>query len=428
AVYALERSQVSGGTTNDTIPYQRTATASAYTVDYVAKTAAVTSAGHDIVAGSAVVTGISQAATISAISCLGLTVTVTATGHGVAIGDNVTIQGVSPTAYNGTYVVTNVSGNTFQYIVPAQIASSGSGATMKAYNAMLETSNVVSSVASGTFTVSLPKLWTDSVNAPVTGTMVVSQSIDYTVSNPNVRPIVTQSFEIDNGIADVLMYNHGYTQGRYITIKNCTNPAVNGSWRITNVISGSEFQFEVPALVNTATTTVTGDFEYVSHQYDYGFSSKQVLEVSFGSSFANQTASFLLYYFRDADGIQTFLDSPDNKVLCGDYLARGFNLHLLDVSVTSYNGPAASSTTIQSAVEGYLSSMSPGDTLVLSDLIQALGTAGISNIKTPVDVKYTRYTRDLTPAVSGTVVDYLDPQDKTNVFLLRSVSTSTENV
>ncbi|HET8689741.1 MAG TPA: hypothetical protein VFM18_24305, partial [Methanosarcina sp.] len=47
AVYALERSQVSGGTTNDTIPYQRTATASAYTVDYVAKTAAVTSAGHD---------------------------------------------------------------------------------------------------------------------------------------------------------------------------------------------------------------------------------------------------------------------------------------------------------------------------------------------------------------------------------------------
>ena len=427
-VYLLARSEASGGDDEDTIPFDTRATSSAYAVNYAGRQVTVTSAGHGLGLGPITVSGLEQSTVISSIYCTGLTVRVTAAGHGASVGSNVTVSGVSPAAYNGTFSVSAVSGNEVQYQVTAQIQSVGTGATMRLSNADLADGASVASFTSSDFAVSLPAMWPNGAQSIVSGTVTASVNVPFTVRNPYVRPLANREIVLENGIATVLSYNHGYTLGRRITVKNCTNASVNGSWRITAVPSGSEFQFDVPALRNVASVTVLGDLEYVDHRHDYGFSARQVLEVDFGQAYANQTASFELSTFRDVEGIQTFLESPANRVLCGDYLARGFNLHLLDVEVISYNGPAASTALIQGTLEAYLTAMQPGDTLVISDLIRTLGEAGITNIRTPIGVKYTRYTRDLTPAETGTIGDYLDPEDKTNLFLLRSVSSSAENV
>jgi hypothetical protein len=72
--------------------------------------------------------------------------------------------------------------------------------------------------------------------------------------------------------------------------------------------------------------------------------------------------------------------------------------------------------------------MNPGDTLILSDLMAQLSLAGITNIKTPLGVAYTHYTRDLIPATTGMITDYLDPADRTNIFILNTVTTNNQTV
>lgn len=427
-VYNLSRSLASGGDEEDTIPVNISALSVAYTVNYAAKTILVNRAAHGLPVGPVAVEGLQQSCAISAISCTGVTVTVTAAGHGATVGSSVKVSGVTPEAYNGTYVVSAVSGNQVQFLVHTAIQSIGTGTAMKLYNESIASGSTISAKTADTFTLSLPKLWTNDTLAPAMGAITASVSTAFTVTNPYMRPRVNRSIKVENGKATVYSYNHGYTLGRRITVVNSPNASVNGTWRISATPTGNEFQFEIPSLTGTALVETTGDLDYVDQRYDYGFSAKQVLEVDFGPTQANKTASFELSLFRDVEGIQQYLESPDNRVLCGDYLVRGFNLYLLDVEVVTYNGTAVSMATIQSALEKFTTAMKPGSVLVLSEMVRALGEAGVTNIQTPIGVKYTRYTRDLTPAESGTITDYLDPDDKTSVFVLRSVSSITEAV
>ena len=56
----------------------------------------------------------------------GLTVNnalVTSLAHGFANGDTVVIQGANQTAYNGSYVIANVTTNTFAVTVPTTATS-----------------------------------------------------------------------------------------------------------------------------------------------------------------------------------------------------------------------------------------------------------------------------------------------------------------
>lgn len=427
-VYKVARSEASGGNEEDTIPLSRSVTSSTYSINATSRRVTISSIGHGFSTGPATIQGLEQHCSIGAISCTGLTVTATAPGHGATVGSLVTVSGVTPAAYNGTYTVTAVSGNQVQFQTPSSIQSIGSGMNMRLGNGSLAEDATITATNSLAFEVYLPYMWTNGTLAVVSGTATASVSVPFTLRNPYTRPLSNRSIRIENGLATVLSYNHGYSLGRRITILNSSTSSVNGSWRITAVPSGNEIQFEIPALKSTALVETTGDLEYVDQRYDYGFSSRQVLEVDFGPAQANKTASFELSLFRDVESLQAYLESPDNRVLCGDYLARGFNLHLLDIEVVTYNGPAASTATIQSKLEAFLAAMAPGEVLVISEMVLALGEEGITNIRTPIGVKYTRYTRDLTAPETGEIVDYLDPNDKTNIFLIRSVSSSAETV
>jgi hypothetical protein len=205
------------------------------------------------------------------------------------------------------------------------------------------------------------------------------------------------------------------------------NSGYNGTFLVTNVLNLDQLQFTVPTGLPTDTGTSIVCSSIIPWN-DYGFSSRQNLIISFGPIYANSTASFQISYFDTVDSVDTYLSQSSNRVLCGDLLARGFNLYLIDVGVTAYNGTSPNSSAITTAVQTYLKTLGPGSIFIMSDLMSQLSASGITNIQTPVSVTYTKYTRDLITPVTGTITDYLDPNDTTNIFLLNAVTTNNASV
>jgi hypothetical protein len=68
-------------------------------------------------------------ATISNVQSTGTTFVITATAHGFAVGDTVTVAAVSNTTGNGTFVITAKTTNTFTYAAVAAVANASDTGT-----------------------------------------------------------------------------------------------------------------------------------------------------------------------------------------------------------------------------------------------------------------------------------------------------------
>lgn len=421
-VYALRRSEISGGSEEDTIPFQATVEYSSVEVHPEDSTIVVAANAHGLTVGDEVqLSGLEQSLPISAISCSGVTVTVTSEGHGLESGTPVMITGVAPITYNGEYVVTVVDEDTLTYTVPANIPEAGSGADMRMTNPRIIGTFPVSVAFPSSFTISVPTLWTE---AETTGEAIITHDIKYEVTNPYEQSQSILSLTCEGTTVTVTLPNHGQIPNRYVTISGATPEAYNGRWLISEVLNGNQFTYIVPEEIEEdATGTLT--CRSVIPWYDYGFSARQTYRISFGLNYANKTASFEISYFAYIDSIQAYLENELNRVLCADLLARGFNFHMLDIEVVGYGGIGPSAGVVQQIAQEYLSSLEPGAPFLMSDFVAALERGGITGIRTPPDVTYTKYTRDLGEPQTGTIVDYLDPNDRTNVFLLGNVTTSS---
>lgn len=425
AIYDFSRSTVSGGSNNDTIPYYASVVISSSTVNAAAGNIAVSATNHGLTNATTVtVSGVTQTIAIQSISCSGITVSVQANSHGLTTGTSVTVQGVTPAEYNGTYSINVVDANNFTYFVSFNIASAGSGSTMQISNPSLAGNFSINVVGANNFNILMPGLW---VNGVTTNNLMVQYPVTYTVTNSYNQNQSIQQISCSGTTVTVTIANHGITANRYVTISGVTPNDYNGTWLVTSLLNKDQFQFIVPANIATAGSG-TMICTSVIPWNDYGFSPRQKLTLNFGVNYANQTASFNISYFDSVDSIQTYLEDAATRVLCGDYLARGFNLYLLDVTVTAYNGVAPSSQTVTDSINKYLKSLKPGDTFVMSEITAQLSNDGVTNIKTPIQITYKKYTRDLIPVVSGTITDYLDPNDRTNIFVLNSVTTNNANI
>lgn len=425
AVYAFDRSSVTGGTSDDTIPVNATLATTSTTINAASHVLEVSATDHGLTTGTAVnVSGITQTIAIQSISCSAITVTVVAANHGLTTGTSVTIQNVTPTQYNGTYTITVVDANTFNYIVSFNIQSAGSGTSMSMTNPSIAGSFPITVLNANAFNVAIPALWTNSTNVV---TPTITYTVTYTVTNKYNQQQAITAMTCSGTTVTVTIPNHGITANRYVTITESADAGYNGTWLVSTVLSKDQFQFTVPAtLSNDAGANAI--CSSIIPWYDYGFSSRQDLVIGFGSAYANSTASFQISYFDTVDSVQSYLENSTNRVLCGDLLARGFNFYLLDVGVTAYNGTSPDAATITTSVNTYLDAMSPGDILIVSDLMAQLATDGITNIQTPVSLTYTKYTRDLITPETGTITDYLDPDDRTNIFILNTVTTNNQTV
>lgn len=423
-VIELSRSSVSGGDLDDTIPVTIPVTFSSYSVNRDTKSLSVSLTSNTVSNNSQVfISGLEQYEVASSISCTGLTVSAKLYyGHDIKAGDTIQVSGVTPASYNGEFIVSYVSATEVFYTTKTQISGPGSG-VIRIKNVQAFDKPSVDRVDGNIAVVSLPYLWGSSLSV-VSGTLEMTQYVDYSVSNPYCRSPQLVNVYISNGTAHVLCFNHGISVGRRVLIEGYRLPDLDGYWKVDEVISGSEFTVDVSSIALPDSPTSSAYITYVENSKDFGFSMEQRLDIDFGSAYANKTASFELMYFRDASNIQDYLSSPDKRVVCGNYLARGFNITLLDIDIVSYGTSAFDTSAIQNATESYLSSLSPGSTFVLSDLVSSLYKNSITNIRTPVGVKYSRYTRDLTTPESGVIIDYLDPLDRTNIFLLRNVTST----
>lgn len=420
-IYSFSRSSITGGSAEDTIPVTQTVTYSSDTVDQVNGVIHVSSTAHGLANGtSIVVTGLTQSQPIVSISCSGITVTMTCTAHGLTTGVSANIMGVTPSQYDGTYVLTVVDANTLQYTVPANISTAGSGTSMTINNVDIPgITELITVIGPNAFDIPFTKVWT--IGA-VAGTLVVTYNTPYTVSLPNQRQQTIQSISCVGTVVTATLALHGQVANRYVTISGATPTTYNGQWLISSIVNENQFTYNVPANIATAGTG-TIICTSVTPWLDTGFSNRQAYTLSFGASNAYKTASFETNYFQNIASIQTYLSSDTARILSCDPLARGFNFYVLDITVSGLV-MIPSSGTVQSVSQSYLSGLVPGQVFTMSDLISALETAGITGIQTPPLVQYTKYTRDLITPVTGTITDHLDPNDKTNVFLLGNVTTN----
>lgn len=427
SIYSFSRSQVSGGSSNDTIPFYATISSTNTTIAANLGVVHVSAAQHGLSTGQTVmVSGLTQRLPITSITCSGITVTVVSTAHGLSTGNSVTISGVTPTTYNGTYPVTVIDANTFTYFVAFNIASAGTGSSMLAVNPSLSGNFSVNVTSANAFDVVMPGLWT-SGSVTTTNNIVIQYAVPFTFKNKYTQSQLITTMTCTGTTVTVTIANHGITANRYVTITGAATAAFNGTWLVTNALNKDQFQFTVPSNI-AGSAGLNSVCTSVIPWNDYGFSSRQDLVISFGSLYANQTVSFTINYFDNVDSVQSYLENSTNRVLCGDLLARGFNFYLLDFTVTAYNGTTPDATVITDTIKTFLGAMNPGDTFIVSNLMASLNTAGITNIKTPIGINFTKYTRDLITPVTGSISDYLDPSDRTNIFILNTVTTNNQTV
>lgn len=320
---------------------------------------------------------------ITSITSSGTLTTVTApTPHGYSNGQLVTISGASPGVYNGTFSVTVTSSTVFTYVLPSTTTS------------------------------------------PATGTILSGIPLTFTLTNANLLTVTPTSISRVGSVVSGTYANHGLMIGDRVQISGASQTDYNGVFLVSAITSKDIFTYTLAVGVTPATpATGTLVLKYVDRYNDVGFSERQTLTASFGSTYANKTVSFILHFHQNLDGIQAYLSNSSRRVICADMLARGFNITLLDLTITAYNGPSPDASLANSTIIAYLKTLFAGQPFVMSDLLSQLYAAGIQTIQTPVTVAYTKYWNDMQGTTSGTIVDTLNPKDSTNVFMVNTVTT-----
>lgn len=346
SVYNLFRSQISGGSEEDTIP--------------VLKNLPITS-----------------------ITSSGNLATVTCINHGLKTGDQITVIGATPTGYNIVSTATVTGIDTFTYPIVGPLTS------------------------------------------PATGTLTVNVSMPYTVSNTHWVSATPTSITRSGTTATVTYPNHGLMVRERFKILGASQSAYNGTFKIDEIVNRDSFTFTVSG---SPATPASGSLvlKFVDRQNEVGFSDRQSLTIDFGIANANKTASFNIAYHQNQDGIQTYLHDKSNRVICADLLSRGFNLTLLDIVITAYNGPVPDAVLANDVSIAYLAGLHPGEPFVMSDLLSKLYAANIKTIQTPLGITYTKYWNDLFDTTSGTILDVLTPDDSLNIFVVNSITTTNQ--
>lgn len=434
-VFNIARSQVSGGNSQDSIPFQNNVTVGFTSVGVTPNLTTgvalytLTAPSHPFTVGDSLyISGFSQTRPIYSINCSGITATGTSTSHGYVVGDVITVAGVIPVDYNGTYQVTAVTASTFSYVMLANVALPGN---CTAATVELNTINGTQIVT--TTTLNSVSFSSRNPNTLTTGTGSVTSPVKYFVRNPNTETRPIASVGRDQLTHDVLigLPKHGYVAGRRVVLSGFTPSGYNGGWVIKSVTNQDNFVVSVPsmALNTTVITTNIPQCTSVIPTQDTGFSTRQSLVIDFGAAYAYRTASFNMQSFLYLDSIQSFLDNANTRVICGDYLARGFNLFALDFAISSYLPGGLNQGLVASSINTYVASLLPGDPFVVTELIAVMRASGVIDIKLPITVGYRRFTRELDYYLYsdiGVITDVLDPNDRTTLFMVNSINVASE--
>lgn len=307
--------------------------------------------------------------------------TLTALSHGAVPGSKVAISDAVPSGYNGSHVVTVVNDDVLTFPVDSALAAT----------------------ASGSIKASLP--------------------VKFSITYPSYRQVEAAASCVGKTVT-VTSESHGVMLGNYVEILGGTPSWYNGWFKVTSATENS-FTLENPNGVTGAALGVVY-VKLVNPSEDFFLSPRQVTKVSFGPAYASKTVSFEVKGFFGMDSLQEYLVDGSRRVLSSDTLARHYNSYLLDIEVVGYNGPAPSSATCYDVSKSYVDSLAPGEPFIMADLISRFNAAGVGTIQTPVKVSYRFVNKYLATGIAGVILDTLDPEDRTSVFVIDSLVTSNK--
>jgi hypothetical protein len=196
-----------------------------------------------------------------------LPVTATVTGHGYNNGDIVHISGVSASEYNGTFVISGVTTNTFQYnpattptaspniasAVVAKTTTSATATTSAAHSFSIGDQVVISGVSPSTWNNSGAAYTITNTNSPTNTTFsfsTASQLAPATTGGTATGPSTTAT--ATTSVA------HGFPNNSKVRISGATPSGYNGVFTISNS-SGTTFQYTVSSNLANATGTITAN-------------------------------------------------------------------------------------------------------------------------------------------------------------------------
>jgi len=203
-------------------------------------------------------------ATVNA-SCAGTTATVTfSNGMTIPVGSVVTIAGVTPTAYNGTWVTTGTATlNQVQFTVPTSLTSQTVAGTIAFGNLRLS-NGLISSVATSALAIAGTN--NTAVMTPATTAAAITNELvsDTLALGPYVTVGGTSATVTATCVSTVatVTFNNGKTLpvGSIVTISGVTPTGYNGTWTTTGTATLNQVQFTVPAALGSQ--TVAGTIAY----------------------------------------------------------------------------------------------------------------------------------------------------------------------
>jgi len=216
---------------------------------------------------------------IISITRVGATAYVTTSGpHGMVSADYVKIQGADQADYNGVFIITVISANSFTYTVANSPAIPATGTiTYKKVS-----SSITRTGSTATVTMFQPHGWvtgnyvriSDADQAEYNGTFQLTKVDDYIftyqVSGTPATP-ATGDITIVQAVVSgtklgwnnlfTFFQAHGLTDGQYVTVEGATEPNYNGNFHITlNDLSTASLSKS-----NTIITPATGTIQAVQH-------------------------------------------------------------------------------------------------------------------------------------------------------------------
>lgn len=370
------------------------------------------------------------------------------TGHGVILGQLVDVveTGTSLTklVLKRVRVTDVVDGNFFKVNMPITV-SGGTflppSITPVDENIYVHQGGSVDIYCSETTTPSLVKLTLDSsgsalVSGPVYALSrslvpegaadTLGPSVPYTIRVPGQVTDHNVFFsQVGDGTIRVAQQNHCMVLGRMVKVYDWPTAGGSSYLTVSAVIDSDNFVVGRHLPLYTPSPGPAPSLTYIAASSDVGFSDRQGIYLDFGSTYAGLTCTMRIDKFDHLDSLQSYLELSESRVLCADYLARGFDIYVLNIGLVTYDTALPSTGYATSLINKYLKSLAPGQDLILSDLVAVLTSdGGIAGLKTPIDVSYTFYTKDLFPGKPGTVVDVLVPENSTSIYVLGNVTTA----
>jgi hypothetical protein len=276
----------------------------------------------------------------------------------------------------------------------------------------------------GNATVPGPIYSLSQINGTVGDTVPYPTAFTTSFSGYASRGDISISQDGSTHIITVVVKNHPLTVGRLVQIDNYPSNGVTSTFAISSILDANTVTLGDSYLPIYTVTGTSPVLRYVDPRKDTGFSESQQLTVSFGFGQANRVVTLSASSFDKVANIQSYLSLDTNRVLCGNLLARGFDIYLINLSLFSYESPLPTTGTIASIVTPYLAGLTPGVDLISLDLFAKLSDGGVTSLATSSTIYSQLYSKDMFAPVNKTVTDVLRVSSRLTVFVLGDITIS----